>query len=1381
MSRSYFSIKLPVLYMRILTFFAFWLGCSALWPVFSQKSHPVRFEWSTEFFPENFQTIRQNHAVSPDELVHGNYVRYIQCAEIPTARLRAEVERAGVQFIGYVSFGAYLVVLPENFDLQQLEPLGVRSMVPVQPKWKLARSLREEPYGEWAVQGDLVDVYLQVYPHIRIPEGAEMCRQRGMIVVKEGNQNGIVHVRLRKDAIMAAATLPFVRTLELMPPPPQPDDIGGRSLHRANLLDMDHPLGNKYDGSGVTVLVRDDGPLGPHIDFQGRNTDIFSTNDVFNSNHGDGVAGILAGAGNLDPTMKGMAAGAKIFTIRYQADFQDNTMDLHVDEHVTITNSSYAEDCNEGYTTNTQTVETQLYENPTLMHVFSAGNAGTSNCNYGAGPTWGNITGGHKMAKNAIAVANILANATLVNSSSRGPAHDGRLKPDISALGNGQNSTDHDNTYRVFSGTSAAAPGVAGCLAQLTQAYKETHNGEQPNAALLKAALLNTANDLGNVGPDFRFGWGHINANRAFQLLAKSNWQQFNADQGSQGLHAIPIPAGTRQARMMLYWSDPPADIGAARALINDLDLEVIAPDGSTVYLPWKLDPTPNPTILNTPAGNGRDSLNNSEQVVLNDPLPGIYTVRVRGYEVPMGPQPYFVVWEFYDDALKLTYPAGGEGLVPGEVCRIQWDALGNTGNFILQYSPDNGALWAQIGTSAGDTRMFDWTVPNILNGRIRVQVIRGSQSDTTDFPLTIAPVPANLQVQQVCPDSMTVSWSPVKDTLRYDVYLLGEKYMTVAGNTPDTTFTFPIQNAGREQWFSVRATGTGTNGLVGRRAIAVPWPGGLKGCQQPDDLALNDLLSPSAQEIASQVSCGPIQSQVQVRVANEGLNPVSGAIVNYQLNGDVVVSEPLPDMAPGTFLDYTFQQPLWIVQNGLNTLRIWSEYGSEDVYFNDTLVLTFSAIVQPVNGFFSEGFQAALFPPQGWAVENPDGNVTWDRTASNVTGSGGQSTRATFINCLNYFLQGEEDYLYLPPLDLSNLSNPGILFDLAHANYDSDYYDSLRVEVFADCDLNAPPVKVWGKGGPTLATRPPMTSSFSPGSADDWRKEGFSLKDFEGQTVIVRFASVNDYGNNIFLDNIALVEYILPQPVATIIPSKDTLCRLDTILLSAVPVGSNTTLNWLFGASAQPASAAGIGPHAVRYLTGGNKAVRLIAGNALGSDTAYFSVTVLGLASANFTWTTDSATVTFANSSTNAQAYLWNFGDGNTSTAYNPVHTYAAPGNYTVTLTAANTCTTTTSMRTQNVNLTFVGTDAPDGISMVQVLPNPTSGDFKVELTTTIATDVRIHLYDARGRQIKTVQIAAQQGRVLVPFEGLGLPAGIYSVRLQTSLGVQTINVAVQ
>ena len=63
-------------------------------------------------------------------------------------------------------------------------------------------------------------------------------------------------------------------------------------------------------------------------------------------------------------------------------------------------------------------------------------------------------------------------------------------------------STTNPNSYVSKSGTSMSCPGVSGTLAQLYQAYKENQN-EEPYAGLMKAILMNTADDLGNPGPDF--------------------------------------------------------------------------------------------------------------------------------------------------------------------------------------------------------------------------------------------------------------------------------------------------------------------------------------------------------------------------------------------------------------------------------------------------------------------------------------------------------------------------------------------------------------------------------------------------------------------------------------------------------------------------------------------------------------------------------------------------------------------------------------------------------------------------------------------------------------------------------------------------------------
>src|SRR5690606_39055654 len=108
----------------------------------------------------------------------------------------------------------------------------------------------------------------------------------------------------------------------------------------------------------------------------------------------------------------------------------------HYNKHnIRITSTPYSDGNNTGYTSRARLMDIHINAMPDLMHVFSAGNAGTSNFNYGAGAGWGNITGGHKQAKNVITVGNITFDDFLASSSSRGPAKDGRIKPEICAVG----------------------------------------------------------------------------------------------------------------------------------------------------------------------------------------------------------------------------------------------------------------------------------------------------------------------------------------------------------------------------------------------------------------------------------------------------------------------------------------------------------------------------------------------------------------------------------------------------------------------------------------------------------------------------------------------------------------------------------------------------------------------------------------------------------------------------------------------------------------------------------------------------------------------------------------------------------------------------------
>lgn len=1334
----------------------------------AQQAQPVRFSFGNVQLPANFEQagLMKPHA---EEIFGKYYVRLIQCERIPTDAEKQIFEADGVQFIAYVHHGAYLALFPQQFDLRRLSRLHVRTIVPVEPQWKMAKSLREQPYGSWAVHGDRLDINLQLYPHISIAEGADLCRRNGMEVLRKGTQNGYLKVRVHLDELEKTAALSFVRYLELSPEPGRPEDTKGRSLHRSNLLDSEHAAGAKYNGEGVSVLVRDDGQLGPHIDFQGRLTNIAKVPPTAGT-HGDGVGGIMAGAGNLDPSQKGMAAGATIYATDYEPEYQDTTLWLHQNRNVTVTNSSYSNGCNTGYTVAAQTVDKQIFENPTLMHVFSAGNSNSNDCGYGAGNQWGNITGGHKMAKNAIATANLIANARLDTTSSRGPAHDGRLKPDIAANGTDQGSTAPENNYQVFGGTSGAAPGIAGCLAQLTHAYKAQNGGQQPASALLKAALLNTANDLGNVGPDFRFGWGHVNTFRALRLLELKRWQKGSIGQGEEKTHNIQIPANTRLAKVMIYWADPPAEPGADRALVNDLDLT--AGNATTSYLPWRLDPTPSPTLLNAPAGKGRDSLNNMEQVAIENPAAGAYTVRVKGTEVPFGPQEYYVVWEFLNDQIKMVYPNGGEHIAPGDTVRVHWDAYGlPTTNFNIRLLSDNGSFTA-LTSQTGVRRMYDWVLPaTIKHGQYRLLIIRGTQRDTSDQPFLIAPATKSVAVEKVCPDSIVIGWQSINDTIQYAGYLLGEKYMELKGVSDTNFISFPITNPQLPKWYAASPM---MKGLTGKRSLAEYWPGGLKNCPQPEDIALRQLLSPPGGVI---VLCEPGAQSIQVKVRNEGKNTLTNAYAHYQINSEPTVDELLPDLAPGDSLDYTFQKTIPITGNGSMNLRIWTDYPGDDYLYNDTIQLPVPIVAGSQKGAFIEEIKDVALP-DGWIIQNPDGNDTWQPVDS-IRGKDGLFGKSFLIDCYNYRNRGQEDLLYAIPIDLKGVNKPTLVFDVAHAQFNADYAEQLRVELLTDCNVNAKPIVIWEKTDPELATVSNSTAYFEPGGKNDWRTEGVDLSPYKGQSVIIRFVSTNDYGNALYLDNVGVADAVPPSAEFTV--SADTICRLDTVIYTVKAPRADVNYAWNFGLGAQPYnSSTDAGPHKIRYTTPGIRSIRLLISSPFGNDTVIQRVVVANAPTANFTANANLLSVKFQAAPTNnATSYRWNFGDDSTSVDPAPTHVYAKDGTYTVTLTARNGCSTT--VKTLVLKVTSVGVQDFDNVGSVQIMPNPTAGDFFVQIESRVRDNGYCKLLDAQGRLIKSLPIQLTPGKQTIPFSGLQLPKGLYQVQIQVSGAQHTSSISIQ
>lgn len=253
-------------------------------------------------------------------------------------------------------------------------------------------------------------------------------------------------------------------------------------------------------------------------------------------------------------------------------------------------------------------------------------------------------------AKNVITVGAVNQNLDIVGFSSRGPAKDGRVKPDLVARGNSVLSSVPTNSYSRLSGTSMAAPAVTGVAALLTEQWKKTF-GTAPKPLHLKAVLIAGATDLGNPGPDFTHGFGLVNAKASVDTIiadaAKGNRiRTITLAAGTSATHEFPIAVSTPQnVRVVLQWNDPaipftpvPDDI-APVALVNDLDLRVIGPDG-TVHLPWVLDSSQ----VTANATRGVNTKDNTEVVEIANAPVGTYRIVVAGTSVAQGPQTAVVV-----------------------------------------------------------------------------------------------------------------------------------------------------------------------------------------------------------------------------------------------------------------------------------------------------------------------------------------------------------------------------------------------------------------------------------------------------------------------------------------------------------------------------------------------------------------------------------------------------------------------------------------------------------------------------------------------------------------------------------------------------------------
>ena len=918
----------------------------------------------------------------------------IQFNQLPGETTRKALTADGIVLYNYISGNAYFAVLPENFNPATLKKYNANGLYQPEPVNKIDNRLLQQQDQPVTNPDDYIAVSFFGSLNKETVTG-ELKKAGAQIATTKIQPAQVVFIKASTTVLQKIAQLPFVAYISKQRMKDVPINYITHGLHAVNALSYN--AGRNLLGKGVTIGVGDNADPSTHIDFTGR---LINRTPLPPASHGTHVTGTAGGGGIVNPKFKGMAPQATIVS-QFYSDILVNTPFYTTDFGMVLTNNSYhgvEESCpGDGeYDILSTFVDDQLNNDIELLHVFAAGNDGTLTCSpYPA--FFGTIKSGFQTGKNTLVVG-ALDNMTIANFSSRGPVNDGRLKPEITAGGSGINSTTPNNNYGANWGTSMASPIVTGSMALLYERYRQLNAGANPTAALIKAVACNSADDIGNAGPDYTYGFGMLNARHAVEALENNTYFTGSVSNGGVANFSITgVPAGTNQVKILLYWSDVAAAPYSVNALINNLDLTVTAP-GAVVHNPLILNP--NPGNITDVAVEGVDNINNIEQVVIYNPPAGNFDITVTGTNVPAGPQSFVVAYQVINTSLTVEYPFGHETMVPGQFEVFRWNAYdGSSNTFTVEISTNNGSSWTVLNNNVpADSRTFLWATANTPTnqGLIRVTRNGGGLADVTDNPFTILALP-NTSLTNPCPGYVQMSWTAPPSATGYDIMMLRGDSMQTIATTAGTSYLLEGLSTDSSYWLAVRPKISSIPGRHSTSKIITPSGGTCAGATYNNDFTIDTLLAPGTGRMFTTSQLGV--TAPQVRIHNLGGVASAGSYnISYQVNGGSIVTESNSTVIPAaSTFDYTFTQTFDFSATGTYTVKTWVSYGSDTHPLNDTITTVIKHLQNDpivLSPDFTEGFEGATVQTHSSAVTGLDGLDRCDFTNSNSNGRA-----RTFVN----------------------------------------------------------------------------------------------------------------------------------------------------------------------------------------------------------------------------------------------------------------------------------------------------------------------------------------------------------------------------------------------
>ncbi|WP_170137062.1 S8 family peptidase [Tenacibaculum gallaicum] len=523
------------------------------------------------------------------------------------------------------------------------------------------------------------------------------------------------------------------------------------------------------NGDGITVSVKEllfdvkDIDLRKRIKLYGSEAE-----DV--SSHATLMATIIGGAGNSTYNSMGVAHHSNLSSSDFSTLLPDNDT-YYINNNIFIQNHSYGTEIENFYGAQANAYDQSTIDVPELLHVFSSGNTGevaSEEGNYQGIEGYANMTGNYKMAKNVLVVGGVNKELTINSRSSKGPAYDGRVKPELVAHGP--------------DGTSDAAAIVSGVATLLQQKHKEKTN-KLSSSALLKSLLIAGADDIGPKGIDFKSGYGNVNAYQSISILESGGYINDVVSSNEVKEYSIPINTTTKEIRIALVWNDVPANVNDDKALVNDLDLEVSS--GANSWLPWVLDASPSQSSLEKDAVYGEDHLNNVELITIENPETGTYNLKVKANSLATATQSFSIAYFLQPKNIFIwNYPNKEDKLPALRDKYVRWTNNLDFPVSKIEYSINNGS-WTEVANSTNVTKPYLlWNTPEV-NGTAQLRaLVNGAYYVSEEFIISDVVTPV---VDFNCEENIQISWESVPNATAYNVQLLDDAYMytnTVASET---------------------------------------------------------------------------------------------------------------------------------------------------------------------------------------------------------------------------------------------------------------------------------------------------------------------------------------------------------------------------------------------------------------------------------------------------------------------------------------------------------------------------------------------------------------------------------------------------------------------